>query len=209
LAILTRIEMPGRYGFRCRIYADDNFLASAHKQAVKELGLAEGMLVDEQDLPERLDDCENRLCYQAGITYLAKMARSAQQVQQYLLRKGFDAQAAEKAVARLLEQHYLDDALYAEMIVRERGQFDGMGRAGLLTQLKRAGISGEIANEALQDITPQWERERALQLLEKLQKQYRGEMDPDKKKRRIAAAMARKGYRPALIAELLRLSREE
>jgi len=70
--------------------------------------------------------------------------RSTQELRQRLEREGFDADAAEGALARAQACGLVDDVRFAEVLVRSR-MSAGMGRQGIGFELERLGIDpGDI-----------------------------------------------------------------
>ena len=75
-----------------------------------------------------------------------------------------DAEAAERVVASLVEDRFVDDRRYAAAFAREKSALQGWGAVKIRFQLRGKGISDEIITEALQEIDP----EKAASKLDKL-----------------------------------------
>lgn len=65
-----------------------------------------------------------------------------------------DADAAEKVVASLVEDRYVDDARYASAYAREKATIQGWGPVKIRFQLRGKGISDAAITEALAEIEP-------------------------------------------------------
>ena len=66
-----------------------------------------------------------------------------------------DADAAEKVVASLVEDRYVDDARYASAFAREKATIQGWGPVKIRFQLRGKGITDAVIAEALQEIEPE------------------------------------------------------
>ena len=66
-----------------------------------------------------------------------------------------DADAAEKVVASLVEDRYVDDARYASAYAREKATIQGWGPVKIRFQLRGKGITDAVIAEALQEIEPE------------------------------------------------------
>ena len=75
-----------------------------------------------------------------------------------------DAEAAERIVASLVEDRFVDDRRYASAFAREKASLQGWGPVKIRFQLRGKGISDEVIAEALQEIDP----EKAASRLDKL-----------------------------------------
>ncbi len=92
-----------------------------------------------------------------------------------------------------LRQRGCDDEAYAEMLVRSKQDGKGLARKALAHELRKQGIDGDIADDALAAVAPQDERARAEELVAKRLHTMSG-LAPDVQARRLAGMLARKGY---------------
>jgi regulatory protein len=107
-----------------------------------------------------------RTALEAAAAALARRDRSAADLIAYLERRGAAADDAARAVARLEESGYLDDARYAlrrAEVLAERG----LGDEAIRFRLERDGVHPEATEAALAALVP--ERERALVLFRRAQ----------------------------------------
>ena len=66
-----------------------------------------------------------------------------------------DAAEADKVVARLVEDRYVDDARYAQAFAREKATIQGWGPVKIRFQLRGKGIEDSIITQALKEIEPE------------------------------------------------------
>jgi len=138
--------------------------------------------------------------------------RTRLELHQALLRKGIDEDVAEGVLGRLDEVGLVDDAAFAEVWVRSRHNFQGMGRRALAMELRRKGVSDEESAEALATVDADAEEERARQLVRKRLRSLTGD-DETAKIRKLVGMLARKGYAQGLcfrvVKDELRAAGEE
>ena len=65
-----------------------------------------------------------------------------------------DEEAAERIVASLVKDRFVDDRRYAAAFAREKSALQGWGTVKIRFQLRGKGVSDEIVTEALQEIDP-------------------------------------------------------
>ena len=144
---------------------------------------------------------QEALCRRA-LEILGRRAMSRRELVDKLVQKGEDKAAAELAADWLVEMRLLDDADYAEQIVRHYAA-KGYGRQRVAEELWRRGIGRDLWDAALLEMP---EGDEALDRF--IQAKLRGS-EPDKQEeKRVADALRRRGYDWDAISEGLRRYRE-
>lgn len=139
------------------------------------------------------------ICY----ALLTARARSRQELHDALLRKGISAAAAEIVLGKFDRAGLIDDAQFAEMWVRSRHTYNGLGRRALAVELRRKGVADEVVAEAVAAVDSEAEEERARELVRKRLRTLSG-VDETTKIRRLVSALARKGYAEGLAYRVVR-----
>ena len=102
-----------------------------------------------------------------------------------------DADAAERIVASLVRDCFVDDRRYAAAFAREKAALQGWGVVKIRFQLRGKGISDEIITEALQEIDPA----KAASKLDKLAAdRYRLLKDDPQCRLKLLKALLSRGY---------------
>jgi regulatory protein len=147
------------------------------------------------------------LAREAVLRTLTAAPKSRAELERSLARKGYPEHVVEPVLDRMAEVALVDDAAYADMIVRTRHAERGQARRAISAELRRRGIDTETADEALSQIDGEDEAEAAAVLARKHVARTRG-LDRDKRVRRAVGALSRKGHGPgvafAAVAEALR-----
>ncbi|MFD6142482.1 regulatory protein RecX [Promicromonospora sp. NPDC060271] len=134
---------------------------------------------------------------------LTAAQKSRRELEQSLARKGYPEDVVVQVLDRFDEVGLVDDATYAETIVRTRHAERGLARRGIAAELRRRGIDEDTAIEALDQLDSDDERAAGARLATKLVTRTRG-LDREVRVRRAVGSLARKGYAPGLAFELVR-----
>ncbi|MGQ0644526.1 MAG: regulatory protein RecX [Elusimicrobiota bacterium] len=138
----------------------------------------------------------------AAVKFLAARARGEAELAGKLLKKGFAPEAVRFAVDRLKNLRYLDDAALARDAA-ERGR--DRGEADLLIRLKleARGVEVGAARRALAEDAPaESESDRARRALRKRAARLKS-LAPAVQRRRLGGYLARLGYTPECIEDVL------
>ena len=119
--------------------------------------------------------------------------RSRAQLEKKLRQRGCDDAVARRVLDRMSEVGLVDDEAYAELLVRSKQGGRGLARKALAHELRKQGIDGDIADDALAAVGPHDERMRAEELVAKRLRTMSG-LAPEVQARRLAGMLARKGY---------------
>ncbi|MGC0363674.1 regulatory protein [Rhodococcus sp. 27YEA15] len=134
---------------------------------------------------------------------LTDRARSRSELETKLVAQGFEAEIISGVLDRLQEIGLIDDADFAHQWVHSRHTYSGKGKRALAVELRLKGIDQETASEALSQIDPDDERERAVELVRKKLRNKPID-DRDKITRRLVAMLARKGYSASMSYEVVK-----
>lgn len=138
-----------------------------------------------------------------ALRLLTGAPRSRHQLAEAMARKGVEEGAAERVLDRFTEVGLIDDAQYAQMLVRSQRESRGLARRGLAQELRRKGIGDADAAPALDTVDDEAEEASARALLER-RLRTSGDLDPVVFSRRAVAMLGRKGYPPGLASRLVR-----
>ncbi|MFI7496839.1 regulatory protein RecX [Kocuria sp. M4R2S49] len=132
---------------------------------------------------------------------LTSSAKSRKQLEDKLADRNVPEDAAREVLDRFEEVDLVDDAQYAELYVRSRASSRKLSRSAIRRELATRGVTGEIAESALEQRTDEDEREDAAELV---RRKLPAGLDPtdraarDKAVRRVVGMLGRKGYPPGL-----------
>lgn len=139
------------------------------------------------------------VCYRL----LTARPRTQDELRKALARKGIDAEVAESVIGKFAKAGLINDSDFAQMWVRSRRTYQGLGRRALTSELLRKGVEREIVNEAVADHDPDAEERRARELVRKRLPAL-GRVDEVTAVRRLVGMLARKGYAEGLAYRVVR-----
>ncbi len=118
-----------------------------------------------------------------------------------MARKDVPDEVAERVLDRFVEVGLIDDAAFAEILVRSKHSSRGLARRALAQELRRKGVGDDDAREALATIDDADEESAARELVAR---RWRDDLDPAVQSRRMLAMLGRKGYPAGLATRLVR-----
>ena len=145
---------------------------------------------------------------QRAFKFLSYRPRSEAEVQTKLIQSGFSPQDVNAILVKLRSLNLLNDETFARGWARGRAEGRGYGPLRIERELRQKGIAPPVIREVIRETFENNQgRERAGTLLEK---RFRGKDLEDKKVlQRAVAFLRRRGYRDAVIAEILKMRVED
>ena len=152
----------------------------------------------ESDAPRREEQAK-ALC----LRLLTGRARSRAELAEQLTKRGYPDDVSVRVLDRLATAGLVDDADFAEQWVRSRHGFAGKGRKVIAAELRTKGIDEELIADALADVDPDAERDRAEQLV-RVRLRRESIDDEQRVTRRLVAMLARRGYGQSMAYDVVR-----
>lgn len=90
----------------------------------------------------------------------ARAERSSGDAKRLMATWGVAESERAAVLQRLIKERFIDDERYAEAFVREKSRLSGWGEYKIRTALGRKGIATDIIEKALQQLSPEQNRER-------------------------------------------------
>ena len=162
-----------------------------------------GSDADEPDLPPPDPVEEQKRAKEICFTQLAQQPRTRLELKNAMLRKGIAEELAELVLGKFDKAGLIDDAAFAEIWVRSRHTYNGLGRRALALELRRKGVADELVTEAVAAVDDEAEQDRARELVRKKLRGMAG-VDETAKIRRLVGALARKGYPGGMAYQVVR-----
>jgi regulatory protein len=126
------------------------------------------------------------------LNILSMVPKSRKQLFDRLVEKGYSEEAAEGALARLEEVNIVNDKEFAAQWAHSRHYNSGLAPYAIRRELILKGISEEIVEDALANFEDTQLEATALEIARKKARTVTG--DKSSKVRKVASAIARKGY---------------
>jgi regulatory protein len=161
--------------------------------------------VNRQQTPQApVDRDDPEAALDAALRILGGASQSADALRHKLHQRGFSNTAARSALDRCRELGYVDYTELAQSLVGRHTRA-GHGRARVIADMRRRGVSPAAAAQALDRLDEAEEQRAASEVAQKLydREAKRGDVD-DRARQRIAAALQRRGYESGVILSALR-----
>ncbi|WP_443046506.1 recombination regulator RecX [Streptomyces sp. NBC_00247] len=133
--------------------------------------------------------------------------RTRKQLADALRKREIPDEAAEEVLSRFEDVGLIDDAAFADSWVESRHHGRGLARRALARELRTKGVDSTVIDEAVGQLDPEREEETARELVERKLRSTRG-LDRDKRLRRLAGMLARKGYGEGMALRVVRQALE-
>lgn len=181
-----------------RIYLEDESHFDVSELFVNKYDLK----IDMELTQKEYDSLREEFAYQQAIYFIAYQPRTVCEVRRKLVKSGVDESVIELSVNRLIEEGYLDDRAYAADFVESK--LKKYGRKKIVYDLMKRGVSKQVIDEALMDVSLDKQKETALECaLKKLYQMESSNIDFYKKKQRIYAMLCRRGYDYEIIKDIM------
>ena len=167
--------------------------------------LREGKQLSRVEAEEVVSAVSRTVVLDKALDLLAVRARSSRDLGIRLRRAGAPDAAITWAVHRLVAQGFVDDASYARQVARAKVVSGGVSRRKVVTELRKRGVSSEVADEAIDATLSEVELDEHGAALAAAQKRLRAlsSLDAAKRRQRLYAFLARRGYESDVIRKVL------
>ncbi len=137
-----------------------------------------------------------------ALRLLEARSRSEAELRSKLAAKNVPADIADELIHRFREVGLVDDAAFATALVTTRVTVDRRGRGRIRQELRAKGIDEGLAAEALAQLSVEDETEAAMAFAQRRLRTL-NHVDPFVARRRLYQALARRGFRPAVIQQVV------
>lgn len=133
--------------------------------------------------------------------------RTRRQLADALHKRGIPDEVSEEVLSRFEEVGLIDDAAFAGAWVESRHHSRGLARRALARELRTKGVDSALIDDAMGRLDSDREEETARELVARKLRGTRG-LERDKRIRRLAGMLARKGYPEGMALRVVRAALE-
>ncbi len=135
-------------------------------------------------------------------------ARTRVQLRQAMARKDIPEEVANAVLDRFEEVDLVDDEEFARQWVQSRHLGRGLAPRALAYELRQRGVAEQTLKDAVDAVSPDDELAAARELVRR-KATTMGSDDPQRRVRRLAGMLARKGYGGGVAMQAIRLELAE
>lgn len=185
---ITALIVQKRNKERVSVFLDGEYAFSIGLNAA--LSLKRGQALSPAEI-EQLQGADDVLrAYNHALRLLGYRPRSRLEIERYLHQKGYEAQAIEAAIARLVAHRYVDDDAFARSWVHHRERQRPRGARGLSYELRQKGIEREIIDDVLTELD---EEASAWAAIEGKLRRWHG-LDQTAFRKKVTGFLSRRGF---------------
>ncbi|MFD5080143.1 recombination regulator RecX [Streptomyces sp. NPDC058371] len=134
--------------------------------------------------------------------------RTRKQLADALRKREIPDDVADEVLSRFEEVGLINDGAFADAWVESRHHGRGLARRALARELRTKGVDLTLIDEAVGQLDSEQEEATARELVARKLRSTRG-LDRDKRLRRLAGMLARKGYPEGMALRVVRQALEE
>lgn len=134
--------------------------------------------------------------------------RTRKQLADALHKREIPEGVADEVLSRFEEVGLINDGAFADAWVESRHHGRGLARRALARELRTKGVDSTLIDEAVSQVDAEQEETTARELVARKLRSTRG-LDRDKRLRRLAGMLARKGYPEGMALRVVRQALEE
>ena len=194
MPVITRISEQKRRPNRRNIYLGGGFAFGCNLNVVARFRLREGMTLTADQVREIEMGEVKQECFDRAMAALSSRLHSRAELHRKLMRREYGESVVNAVLDDLTRLGYVNDEQFAKTKALSAAQHKHHGRRRAFVELRRAGVSGAVADRALDEVYDVHDSTfAALQLAEK-QAVRLGKLDPAVARRRLVGMLQRRGF---------------
>lgn len=182
------------YFFVDILEADNEVELHIHEDVLISYGLRKDLELTKEQVKEIQLEGNQIKVYHLAINYLSYRMRSKREMEDYLVKKGFELSYIHGTIQRLVKENLLNDRMFAEAFVRTRMGLSTKGPFVILRELLKAGVSEMDGKDALSQYSFDQQVENATKFFEKKSSSDRGKHSNREEQSRLRRLLMQKGY---------------
>ena len=157
---ITDLQLQVKNIKRVNVYLDGAFYCGLDLITVYKYRLKKGQEIDEKKLIEIQKSSEFQACFDSAVNYISKSLKTAKQVRDKLIKKGYLEEIVNEVIEKLKEYGYLSDEEYAKKFVSTYKE--AKGKRLIKAMLKQKGVSDSEIIKAIDVVEDQTENAKKL-----------------------------------------------
>ena len=147
---ISNINQQVKRSDRYSIFINGKYSFALSESELLDQGLKVGQELSKAELESLKDSARLDKGIYRVMELISRRPRSAWEIRDYLKRKKYDAQEADKILNTLSNKGYINDKDFAKRWVESRRLLKPTSKRKLRLELKQKGVAGEVINEVLE-----------------------------------------------------------
>ena len=191
---ITKMEQQQHRPERYNVYLDGAFAFGVNLNVVARFRLREGMTLTDEQIAEIERGEVRQEVFDKATEYLGQRLHSRAELHKKLMRREYGERVINDVLDQLEHLGYVDDKRFATAKALSAAQHKHHGKRRAAVELIKAGVKGETARRALEDVYEAHDSMAvARQLAEKKAPSLR-KLDPVVARRRLVGMLLRRGF---------------
>ncbi|HZN66114.1 MAG TPA: RecX family transcriptional regulator, partial [Tepidisphaeraceae bacterium] len=152
MPVVTKIAEQKRRPNRRSVYLDGAFAFGCNVNVVAKFHLREGMSLTAEQVAQIQHGEVKQECFDVAVKALESRLHSRSELHRKLTRREYGEPVVIAVLDDLARLGYLDDERFAKTKALSAAQYKHHGRRRAFMELRKAGVSGEVADKALADV---------------------------------------------------------
>jgi regulatory protein len=194
MAIITKIVEQKNRPNRRSIFLDGAFAFGVHENVVAKFRLRVGMELSPERVAEIGEGEVRQECFDEATRILRRRLHSRAELRGKLMKGEFGEGIVSGVLDQLQELGYVNDERFAQTKALSAAEHKHHGRRRAMAELRKAGVSGEVASRALDQV---YDSADSVAVARELAMKYAGrlrKLDPQVARRRLVGMLQRRGF---------------
>lgn len=199
---VTSIERQKKRDNRVSIFVDGTFFVGLTDSQLIDFDIYKGKKISQEELDKIKYQSNYGKIKDKAISLISIRPRSKKELKDKLILKKYELNLIDKVIRQLEKDKLLDDKIFAKQWVYHRTEFSGLGKRRIELELFKKGVDQNIAKKEVLKIADTQQFDKAFDLASKKYPLLKDE-DKYKKREKLSAFLARKGYSWDIIKKVL------
>jgi regulatory protein len=194
MPLITDMSPTKRTPNRLKVALDGTFAFACNINVVARFRLRVGQTLSEPQVREIEQGEVRQEAFDVAMRLIASRLHSVAELRRKLARKDFAPAMIDAVIADLQRMGYLDDSAFAKAKASSAARYKQHGKRRAKTELLRAGVSGEVADAALDEVYDRNDSLAVARELARKQAPRLAKLDPQVARRRLMGMLQRRGF---------------
>lgn len=186
--------MQKRRPNRRNVFLDGAFAFGCSINVISRFKLREGMTLSDEQVKQIQHGEVKQECFDEALKALASRLHSRSELHQKLMRREYGGEVVNAVLDDLVRLGYVDDQRFARTKALSAAQNKHHGRRRAFMELRKAGVTGAVADKALEDVYSEHDSTSVARQLAEKQAARLKKLDPTVARRRLVGMLQRRGF---------------
>jgi regulatory protein len=194
MPVITQITEQKRRANRRNVYIDGAFAFGVNENVVARFHLRVGMQLTSDQVAEIAAGEVRQECFDQAMQYLQRRMHSRAELARKLAKREYGQAVVDSVLDQLERLGYVDDAKFAHGRAQSAAEHKHHGRRRAMMELRKAGVKGEVADQALDQVYDAQDSVAVARELARKKAPSLKKLEPMVARRRLVGMLQRRGF---------------